>query len=136
MKQGQNIQNIYGYLVCLISIIIILITLPNLLESTVDLIKPDYSERRPSILDQSIESWKENKQYKYCLTNNEINLENCNYPADDVLISLLAEEKANSEARFIQVTFLLLIQRAFLITFTTILFILHWNWLKNINKEK
>jgi hypothetical protein len=136
MKQGLLIQNIYGYLVCLISIIVILIALPLLLESTIDLIKPDSSDRKPYILNQSFEYWKTTNIHQFCEINNEIDINNCTLPSENELLSLFTEGKNNAKAGFVQGTVLLLIQRLFLVSFTTVLFILHWNWLKRINREK
>jgi hypothetical protein len=136
MKQVRIVKNIYGYLVCLIGIIVILFTLPLFLESIIDLSKPDYSNRKPYILNQSFEYWKTTSLYQFCGKINQEDIENCILPSEEKLLSMYNEEKTMARAVFVQETILVLIQRVILMIVTIVLFILHWKWLKRINLDK
>ncbi len=136
MRQVIIIQNIYGYIICLIAIIILLFSVPTIIEATIDTISPEYSDRRPYIINESFESWKTTTRWRYCKDYNDNNLEDCIIPPDEELRPVYDEEKITGKAVFIHENTLVLIERAFLLIVTIILFIMHWSWLRKINKQK
>ena len=58
MSKFNIISQIYGYIICLVSILVFLFNLPGLINSIIDISNIGYARNSPSIITKSYEEWK------------------------------------------------------------------------------
>lgn len=128
MEKQNKIQMIYGYAVCLVAVITLLITVTGFVNALIDLGDPLHAERdfqkTPSLA--SYDNYKMD-----ILTTSEKEL--AYVPDDQTLRAMYESAKAEKIQSVIHRTHRDLIVNGLLIVLCIVLFIAHWRWMRKIS---
>ena len=128
MEKKTKIPQIYGYAVCIVAIITILISLADLITSVIDASDPLYSWGG----DQNLSSFENFKVDALKSGQNE-----AAYIPDDATLKTMYEDAKNHKIRRVKhQTTKSIIVDSILIIVCTILFIIHWSWMRKVNKQE
>lgn len=128
MKAKSKMTQVYGYIVCIIAIITFLISLAGLINSVIDSGDPLYTWGDTNHL-SSFENFKMNALSS---GQNEIR-----FNPDDATLKLMYEDAKNHKIKRVQhQTKKSIIVNSLLIVISVILFVIHWRWMKKINKSE
>ena len=128
MEKKSKIPQVYGYAVCLVAIITILISISTLINSVIDASDPLYA-------------WGDNKELS-SFENFKVNAlksgENqTSYAPDDETIRMMYEDAKNHKIRRVKhQTTKSIIVSSILIVISLTLFIIHWRWMKKVEVEQ
>ena len=139
MNKNGIIPQIYGYAVCLASILVILFQIPQLFEAVTDFADPLHSQRAPRIVNQSFEKWEmdypNNQFYTPVKPEPQQNVEKKNPPDEKTLRRIFNEEKENEIATLKHTLLISLVTKLLLVLLAIILFFTHWKWLKKLSNS-
>jgi hypothetical protein len=135
MEKPKLIPQIYGYLVCLVTVITFLISLTTLVNALIDRTDPMYANS--SYMAEKSSNLASFEIYKADLmksTKGETDATKSSYVPDDKTLRAMYEtaraEKIRSELHQINRT---IIVDCFLIVICFILFLTHWRWMRKLN---
>lgn len=128
MEKKSKIPQVYGYAVCLVAIITILISISTLINSVIDASDPLYA-------------WGDNKElssYENFKVNALKSGENqTSYAPDDETLRMMYEDAKNHKIRRVKhQTTKSIIVSSILIVISLTLFIIHWRWMKKVEVEQ
>lgn len=134
MSKHNIIAQIYGYAVCLISVVVFLVNLPEIVDVIGKLSDPIHSDRAPSILSNTFEQWKMNyiKEWRYSEYDEETKtkIQKINLPDDSVLQKMYDHEKTQELQSYVHTTWTSFYQKGLLVVLSMIFFITHWRWVR------
>ncbi len=130
MEKQSKAPMIYGYAVCLVTVITFIICIAGLVNAVMDLSDPLHAERdynkAPSLA--SFEN------YKMDLLTSE--KEFVNIPDDKTLLAMYEAAKSNKIQSVKHRTKREMMVNGLLIVICVVLFITHWRWVQKISKSK
>ena len=128
MEKKTKIPQVYGYAVCIVAIITILISVADLITSVIDASDPLYAWGD----DQRLSSFENFKVDALKSGKNE-----ASYVPDDSTLRIMYEDAKNHKIRRIKhQTTKSIIVSSILIVISTTLFITHWIWMRKIDKQQ
>ena len=128
MKTKSKMTQVYGYIVCIIAIITFLISLGGLIKSIIDSGDPLYKGGDTNHL-SSFENFKMN-----ALSSNQNEI---SFNPDDATLRLMFEDSKKHKIKRVQhETKKSIIVNCILIVISVVLFIIHWRWMKKIDKHE
>ena len=128
MKKKAKMTQVYGYIICIIAIITILISLGGLITSLIDASDPLYTWGDTKNL-SSFENFKMN-----ALTSSQNDIK---FNPDEATLRIMVEDAKNHKIRRVQhETKKSIIVSSVLIILCVVLFIVHWRWMQKIDKEE
>ncbi len=137
MTKSTIVPSIYGYVVCLACVIVFLFGIPSWVEATFDLSDPLRSERAPDIVSKSFEAWRVDflKDWFYHPEEpDDHQLKTLREPPDDnYLRAMYQAERTSAAENFRHKVVASFFQRLILVILATILFVIHWRWLRKIS---
>ena len=126
MKKTKMSQ-VYGYIVCIIAVITMLISLGGLITSVIDSMDPLYTWGDTNHL-SSFENFKMN-----ALNSGKSDIA---YNPDDATLRTMFEDAKNHKIRKVQhETKKSIIVSSVLILISVLLFLVHWRWMRRIDKK-
>ena len=126
MKKTKMSQ-VYGYIVCIIAVITMLISLGGLITSVIDSMDPLYTWGDTNHL-SSFENFKMN-----ALNSGKADIA---YNPDDATLRTMFEDAKNHKIRKVQhETKKSIIVSSVLILISVLLFLVHWRWMRRIDKK-
>jgi hypothetical protein len=130
-EKSQKIQMVYGYAVCIVAVITLLISVTSLVYSVIDLSDPfsaykTYNKNAPSLA--SFDNYKVDI-IRSLDSENELNLN------DPMLMRMYDSAKQDAISKVKHEANRSIIVNTLIILITIILFITHWIWMKNISKK-
>lgn len=128
MEKKTKIPQVYGYAVCIVAIITILISVADLITSVIDASDPLYAwgdeQRLSSFENFKVDALKSGK--------NE-----ASYVPDDSTLRIMYEDAKNHKIRRVKhQTTKSIIVSSILIVISTTLFITHWIWMRKVDKQQ
>ena len=127
MEKKTKIPQVYGYAVCIVAIITILISVAVLINSVIDASDPLYAWGD----DQRLSSYENFKVDALKSGKNE-----ASYVPDDATIRTMYEDAKNHKIRRVKhQTTKSIIVSSILIVLSLTLFITHWRWMRKIDKQ-
>lgn len=131
MEKQSKAPMIYGYAVCLVAVITVIICVAGLVNSVMDLSDPLHAERdyskSPSLA--SFENYKMD-----LLTSSEKEL---SYVPDDETLKAMYESAKDDKIRGVNHrAFRDIMVNGLLIVICVVLFIFHWRWMQRLSKIK
>ena len=128
MEKKTKIPQVYGYAVCIVAIITILISVADLITSVIDASDPLYAwgdeQRLSSFENFKVDVLKSGK--------NE-----ASYVPDDSTLRIMYEDAKNHKIRRVKhQTTKSIIVSSILIVISTTLFITHWIWMSKVDKQQ
>jgi hypothetical protein len=134
MSKQNIVSQIYGYAVCLTSVIIFLFNVPEIVELIGKLSDPIHSDRSPSILTKTFEQWKVDfiKDWRYGGYDEEVksNVNKTN-PPDDVTLQRMYENERDQELQsYVHTAWTSFYQKGLLVVLSILFFITHWKWVR------
>jgi hypothetical protein len=131
MDQPRWIPQVYGYTVCLIAVITILISLNSAVNNAFDFAEPEMSHQMPSDFGgRSLEACRENYLTRTITGPRRELPPNVTIPADSVLMRMCAEERAERIAIVRHRALRSLVTSTLMLLVAGILFAVHWRWLR------
>lgn len=128
MEKKTKIPQVYGYAVCIVAIITILISVADLITSVIDASDPLYAWGD----DQRLSSFENFKVDALKSGKNE-----AAYVPDDSTLRIMYEDAKNHKIRRVKhQTTKSIIVSSILIVISTTLFIIHWIWMRKIDKQQ
>lgn len=138
MAKGNIMAQIYGYIVCLVTVLVFLFCLPPLFRAVINISDIDYASGAPSVLTESYEKWKVyfvNKIYdKYNYSREEDRI--VEIPKEAELKKIYESEKTNSRRSYKVRLIQDLIENILLVFVSLALFLFHWKWLRKVVPQK
>jgi len=138
MAKGNIMAQIYGYIVCLVTILVFLFGLPGLVKAIINISDIDYACGAPSVLTESYEKWRvefvNNLRDKY--DHDEEKGRIVEVPKESELKKIYESEKINSRRYFKVRVIQDLIENILLVFVSLALFLFHWKWLRNHAPKK
>ena len=133
MAKGNLMAQIYGYIVCLVTVLVFLFSLPGLVKAIINISDIEYACGAPEILTESYEEWKgdflNSLRYKY--GHDEEARKRLEIPTEAELQKIYESEKPNSRRSFKVRLIQDLIENILLVFVSLALFLFHWKWLKD-----
>jgi hypothetical protein len=126
METKQKMAKIYGYLVCLVTIITFLICVAGLVAAMIEASDPLYSGRENPKL-ASFENFKVDALQ-------ELNEESVYIPDDQALREMYEAAKNDKIKRVEHRTRIAATVNSLLIVLSIALFIIHWRWMRKLEK--
>ena len=127
MEKKTKIPQVYGYAVCIVAIITMLISVADLINSVIDASDPLYTWGD----DQRLSSYENFKMDALKSGKNE-----ASYVPDDATIRTMYEDAKNHKIRRVKhQTTKSIIVSSILIVLSLTLFITHWRWMRKIDKQ-
>jgi hypothetical protein len=127
MAKIHIIAQIYGYAVCLVTVLAFLFSVPSLLESVIDLTdiqhSKNYSEKYSSFESYKVNVIRDMTTSYEC--DQEIKAKNVNLPDDQTLLKMYESEKEGSYRNSLHSTKRTVIEKSFFILLSVLLFIFH-----------
>jgi len=134
MSKQNIISQIYGYAVCLTSVLVFIFNMPDIVESISTLSDPFHSVRASSVLAQSFEEWKINfiKDWSYREYDEGARpkINQAALPDDAMLRRMFDNERANELQSHIHSARTSLFQKGILVILAVIFFVTHWRWVR------
>lgn len=128
MEKKTKIPQVYGYAVCIVAIITILISVADLITSVIDASDPLYAWGD----EQRISSFENFKMDALKSGKNE-----ASYVPDDSTLRIMYEDAKNHKIRRVKhQTTKSIIVSSILIVISTTLFITHWIWMRKVDKQQ
>ena len=128
MEKKSKIPQVYGYAVCLVAIITILISVADLITSVFDASDPLYTYGENKEL-SSFENFKMN-----ALKSGE---KEASYVPDDETLTIMYEDAKNHKIRRVKhQTTKSIIVSSILIVISVTLFVIHWRWMKKVEVQQ
>ncbi len=128
MEKKSKIPQVYGYAVCIVAIITILISVTVLINSVIDASDPLYAWGD----DQRLSSFENFKVDALQSGKNEASY----IPNDDTLKVMFEDAKNYKIRRVKHQTTKSIIVSSILIVISVTLFITHWSWMRKIDKQQ
>ncbi len=146
MAKGNVMAQVYGYIVCLVTVLVFLFSLPGLVKAIINISDIDYARGAPRVLTETYEKWKfdfindryEDDYDKYLcrISDKEKPEEIVGIPAEAELMKIFESEKTNSR-RYFKVRLIQdLIENILLVFVSLALFLFHWKWLRKTVPQK
>jgi hypothetical protein len=132
MDQPRWIPQVYGYTVCLIAVITILISLNSIVNNVFEFAEPEMSrEVTGEFGGRSLEACRQ----RWMRTSSSTRPEGPaaaapDIPADSVLLALCAEERADRVAAVRHRALRSLVTSTLMLLVAGVLFAVHWRWLR------
>lgn len=126
MEKKTKIPQVYGYAVCIVAIVTFLISLATLITSIIDASDPLYTWGE----DQKLSSFDNFKMEALKSGQNE----SAYKPSDETLKNMYEDAKNHKIKRVQHQTTKSIIVNAILIVISIILFVIHWQWMRKIEK--
>ena len=127
MEKKTKIPQVYGYAICIVAIITMLISVADLINSVIDASDPLYAWGD----DQRLSSYENFKVDALKSGKNE-----ASYVPDDATIRTMYEDAKNHKIRRVKhQTTKSIIVSSILIVLSLTLFITHWRWMRKIDKQ-
>lgn len=124
MEKKTKIPQVYGYAVCIVAIITILISVADVITSVIDASDPLYAWGD----DQRLSSFENFKVDALKSGKNE-----ASYVPDDSTLRTMYEDAKNHKIRRVKhQTTKSIIVSSILIVLSTALFIIHWRWMRKV----
>lgn len=128
MEKKTKIPQIYGYIVCIVAIITILISVADLITSVIDASDPLYAWGD----DQRLSSFENFKVDALKSGKNE-----ASYVPDDSTLRIMYEDAKNHKIRRVKhQTTKSIIVSSILIVISITLFTTHWIWMRKVDKQQ
>ncbi len=132
MDQPRWIPQLYGYTVCLIAVITILISLRSVVNNVFEFAEPEMSREITIMGDMggwSLEACKQRMRTSAAIRQggSAVSIE---VPPDSVLMALCAEERAERIAAVRHRALRSLVTSTIMLLVAGILFAVHWRWLR------
>jgi hypothetical protein len=132
MAKIHIVAQIYGYAVCLVTVLTILFSVPSLLESAIDLTdiqhSKNYSEKYSSFESYKVNVIRDMTTSYEC--DQELKAKNVKLPDDQILLKMYESEKDGSYRNALHRTRRTVIEKGFFILISALLFIFHWKWVR------
>lgn len=132
MDQPRWIPQLYGYTVCLIAVITILLSLSSLVNNVFEFAEPEMSREITIMGDmggRSLEACRQRMRTAGAIRQGGPGAGN-EVPPDSVLMTLCAEERAERIAAVRHRALRSLVTSTLMLLVAGILFALHWRWLR------
>lgn len=132
MAKIHIVAQIYGYAVCLVTVLTFLFSVPSLLESSIDLTDIQHSKNYNSNY-SSFESYKVHVIKDMTTSyecDQEIKAKAAKLPDDQTLMRMYESEKDDSYKNAFHRTKRTLIEKVFFMLLSALLFIFHWKWVR------
>ena len=126
MEKKTKIPQVYGYAVCIVAIVTFLISLATLITSIIDASDPLYTWGD----DQKLSSFDNFKMEALKSGQNE----SAYKPSDETLKNMYEDAKNHKIKRVQHQTTKSIIVNVILIVISIILFVIHWQWMRKIEK--
>lgn len=133
MDQPRWIPQLYGYMVCLIAVITILVSLTSLVNNLFEYSEPEMShEISGEFGGRSLETCKQRYMMRAASAArpSEPSTVNAELPADSVLTKLCAEEREDRVVSVRHRALRSLVTSALMLIVAGVLFGAHWRWLR------
>ena len=137
MEKNSRMPQIYGYLICLVSVITFIICLANIIPSIIDLGDPLHSGSIYAMQNSpSLASYENYKMDILKSTEKESAGGAQSYVPDDQTIRAMYESaKAEKTQTVVHNAIRTIIVSSIIILVSVILFITHWNWMRRVSKQ-
>lgn len=136
MEKSNRIPMIYGYSVCLVAIITLLISIPNMVNSIIDLFDPIHAgvpySSRPSASLASFETYKMDILSQSLESNKAA--QPGYIPDDQTLRAMFDAAKADRIASAVHIARRTIIVFGLLAVISIVLFIIHFRWMRSISR--
>ncbi len=127
MEKKTKIPQVYGYAVCIVAIITILISVTALINSVIDASDPLYAWGE----DQQLSSF-ENFKLDALKSGKDTD----SYLPDDETLRVMYEDAKNHKIRRVKhQTTKSIIVSSILMIISAALFIIHWRWMRKVDKQ-
>lgn len=138
MAKDNVMAQIYGYIVCLVTVFVFLFCLPNLVKAIINISDIDYASGAPSVLTEPYEKWKVKvvKSLRYTYDHDEGVDESIEIPKEAALKKIYESERTNSRRSYKVRLIQDLIENILLVFVSLALFLFHWKWLRKIVPQK
>lgn len=119
-------SQVYGYIICIIAVITILISLGSLITSIIDASDPLYTWGDTN----NLSSFENFKMEALTTSRNDIK-----FNPDDATLRIMFEDAKNHKIKRVQhETKKSIIVSGILIILSVVLFIIHWRWMQKVDK--
>ena len=127
MEKRTKIPQVYGYAVCIVAIITILISVADLITSVIDASDPLYA-------------WGDNQELSsyenFKMDALKSGKTDASYSPDDAALRTMYEDAKNHKIRRVKhQTTKSIIVSSILIVISVTLFITHWRWMRKVDKQ-
>jgi hypothetical protein len=137
MTKGNIISQTYGYIVCLVTVLVFLFNLPNLVKAIINISDIDYARGAPSVLTESYEKWKFDFLKTYFRDYGDKDMSKIvKVPEKAELMEIFKSEKTAARRSFKVELIQDLIKDILLVFVSLALFLFHWKWLRKIVPQK
>jgi hypothetical protein len=128
MEKKTKIPQVYGYAVCIVAIITVLISVTTLINSVIDASDPLYAwgddQRLSSFENFKVDALKSGK-------------DEASYVPNDETLRVMYEDAKNHKIRRVKhQTTKSMIVSSILIVISVTLFIIHWRWMRKVDKQQ
>jgi hypothetical protein len=131
MERTVRIQQIYGYLVCLIAVITILISAGSLINAVFDLNRPQEIVEPYGPDGSTFESYRLSKLREAAEVRDKTGNQSV-IPSDSTLRRMYTTERQSRVAYAHWQSLKSIVTSALMIVIALILFIIHWRWLRTL----
>ena len=138
MSKPNNASQIYGYIVCLVAIIVVIISIEELVGAISDSMDIAHVKDSPKVLSQSFEVW---RSYEYNFLRMSLKdvpasfVDKYPVPDEQALRQMYESEKQIAEQTIQHKNRTSLVQSVSLILVSLIIFIVHWIFVRRIIKQ-
>jgi len=137
MAKIHIVAQIYGYAVCLVTVLTFLFSVPSLLESAIDLTdiqhSKNYNEKYSSFDSYKVNVIRDMTSSYEC--DQEIKAKNVKLPDDQTLSRMYESEKEGSYRNALHRTKRTMIEKAFFMLLSALLFLFHWKWVRKYSSS-
>jgi len=136
MEKPHRMAQIYGYIVCLVSVITFIICLANIISSIIDLGDPMHSGSIYNMQNSPSLASFENYKMDILKSKDKESAENTQaYMPDDQTIHAMYEAaRSEKKQNAVHIAKRSIIVSSIIILFSIILFITHWMWMRRLTK--
>jgi hypothetical protein len=135
MARSNRIQQIYGYLVCLIAIITLLIAVSSLIGAIFDLNRPTQADRGMMMGYMTYDAFRSQQINEAKNAPRDTTATGATLPADSTIERRYKEAKAAQQSYDHWQAVKSIVTSSIMIIVALILFIIHWRWLRRLDDQ-